>query len=422
MVFVACWIGLIPLAPVDSTEAASPPAITVRVAPGPYLVGRAIALDVTLDRAGAGEVVGSVEPPRIPQADLFAVDLAAPGSKPEVLARFVLVPRRSGGSTIPAFRVRVGDRQVGSKPHSITVVNVPPGGRPPSFLGGVGAFRVASRLDSTTVRVGQPVEVEITMTGTAAAGSNLVPDLSGWSALGPAFQVRDSSTRVDRSDPPTRTFRYRVRPTKPGRAVLPPVPLAAFDPLSRGYVTRYTSSLPLVVESPPRFDPARVDFGPNAPSTGDPKVAARRVGAGLAALVAAGGGLASWLGWPVIKRRVERYRAGRPFDWRREASRLSSEIPEGTDPVEVAEAVSGRFARAIEAATKTRVAVLTPLEAEAAVMAITDDLDLSEAAERLVARLDRIRFDPDAEATVGDRGLVAEAVAVFRAIGGHSRN
>ncbi len=419
MVFVACWIGLSSVALVDPTEAAPPPAITVRVAPGPYLVGQGITLEVTVDRAGAGEIVGSVEPPRIAQVDLFPVAPADSGSKPEILARFTLVPRRPGGLTIPPFRVRVGERLVASRPTSIAVANVPVGGRPPSFLGGVGAFRVAARVEPSTVRVGQPVEVEITMIGTAAAGSNLVPDLSGWSTLGPSFQIRDSSSQVDRSDPTTRTFRYRVRPTKPGRAVLPPVPLAAYDPLSRGYVTRYTPSLPLTIESPPRFDPARVDFGPNVSTGEGPNPISRRVGVGLAALVACGGG---YVLWPVIRRRIDRYRLGLAFNWLYEANRLPKEILAGADRLKVAEAVADRFARAIAQASKTRVAVLTPIEAEAAVMAITDDFELSKAAERMVTKLDQIRFDPDAEATVGDLGLVAEAVAVFKAIGRHQKS
>ena len=414
------WLGLLSLyllnQPVASSLPQSAGAVKVKLAPGPYWVGQGIALDLLSDGADERESRGDVEPPRIPQADLVAVDPARSGPAPGVLARFFLVPRRSGGLTIPPFRVRRGGHVVASKPSTVAVANLPSNGRTPAFLGGVGDFRVTGQVEPKSVRVGEPVEVEIRMSGLAAVGSNLTPDVSPWLKLVPAFQIRETSSQLDRDDPPTRTYRYRLRPTKPGRAVLPPIPLAAFDPDSKGYTTRYTPSLVVTIEGPPRFDPSRIDFGTDSNRGATSNDSRRQVALGLALSVGSVG-VVCGLAWPAVRRRIERYWAGRPVNWRSEAARLARLNRDRNDPIQLAEKINDRFARAIALATKQPVAVLTPEEAESAVRALTNDEELSRKAGRLVAALDQARFDPDAEATVGDRNPVAEAVAVFQAIG-----
>jgi len=420
MAYRFCWLGLLGLSLLDQPVASSPPrgggAVKVKLAPGPYLVGQGITLDVISDQANERESLGEVEPPRIPQADLVAVDPARSGPAGGVLARFFLVPRRSGNLTIPPFRVRQGGHVVASKPSIVSVANPSPNGRTPAFLGGVGDFRVAGQVEPKSVRVGEPVEVEIKMSGLAAVGSTLTPDVSPWLKLAAAFQIRDTSSHLDRSDPPTRTYRYRLRPTQPGRAVLPPIPLAAFDPGSKGYTTRYTPSLVVTIEGPPRFDPSRIDLGTDSMRGATSNDLRRRVALGLA-LSVGGAGVALGVAWPTLRRRIARFRVDRPVSWRSEASRLARATLDLRNRIEVAEEVADRFARAIALATKQPVAVLTPEEAESAVLALTNDERLSRKAGRLVAALDEARFDPDAEATVGDRNPVAEAVAVFRAIG-----
>src|SRR5205823_405979 len=68
------------------------------------------------------------------------------------------------------------------------------------------------------------------------------------------------SVAVD--SPPSRRFRYRIRPTRAGTASLPPVAIAAFDPRAARYVTKVTSSLPIRVVAVPKFDPATLAYRP----------------------------------------------------------------------------------------------------------------------------------------------------------------
>ena len=273
-VFVV-WLGLVSSLPAPAVEpgALAPGTIRLQIEPGPYLVGQAIRLDLiqrdraTLDERGD---LLQIDPPRVPQADLLPVQRDQSASSkldPTILARFVLVPRRVGRWSVPSFRVRRGDQNAATKPVTINVANVPASGRTPAFLGGVGSFEVASAVTPGVTRVGSPVEFQITMTGPAALGSNQNPDLSTWSRLAPSFQVREASHAVEPGDPPTRTWRYRLRPMQPGRAVLPPIPVAAFDPAANHFATRYTPSLTLQVEAQPRFDPGQVKLGPTTHET-----------------------------------------------------------------------------------------------------------------------------------------------------------
>ena len=86
----------------------------------------------------------------------------------------------------------------------------------------------------------------------------------GRSSLAPGFRVEPLPDQLEGVDPPVRTFRYRLRPAKSGRVVLPPVAVAAFDPTTRRYATRVTASLPIQVEEPPRFDPGSLSYLPFA--------------------------------------------------------------------------------------------------------------------------------------------------------------
>ena len=397
------WLGLIALI----LPAGSNPRIEVRLSPDPYLVGQAITVDVAVTPRGAG----AVAPPAIPGAELQPVAPAPVGTADDGAdhRRFVLVPTRAGPLAIPPFRTVRDGRALASRTTTIAVTSVPPGGRTAAFLGGVGEFRVAASVEPNAVRVGQPVEFRITLTGPAAAGSGQSPDLSGWARLPPAFEVRGATTQVDDGDPPARTFRYRLRPTRPGRAVLPPVAVAAFDPGARRYATRTTASLVVDVAETPRFDPATVDY-PFTP-TRRPVVAPV-----MAGMILAGGALA--VGWLVVRHRLRRARRAQAVNWRNEANGLRRWAAADRDPVEGAGEVAGRLASAIGRGTGQSVAVLTPPEAEAAILDLTQDVDLARRAAALVATSDRLRFDPATDATAGDLGeLVAEAVAVFEAIG-----
>ena len=241
-------------------------ALSVRseMGPGPYFVGQGFELRI-------GVVAGSqrpkIEPPRIAGARTWKIGT---GRRPitsshigsvvahesSVLTRFRVVPERAGTLEIPAIPVQLKDRLGRSKARSVSIQTVPLLGRPAEFLGGVGRFELHAEASPQVVRVGQELELRITVTGPAAWGMTDRPDLGALrSASGSACGSSPNRMKRPTSRPAVRSS-YRLRPIHAGEAVLPPLAIAAFDPSVSRYVTRVTTGLFIRVVAVPSFDPA----------------------------------------------------------------------------------------------------------------------------------------------------------------------
>src|SRR6202044_2483611 len=171
--------------------------------------------------------------------------------------RFRVVARRPGTLEIPSIRARLGDSSGRSRPLRVSIRPVPAGGRSAEFLGGVGRFALSAEAVPAVVRVGQELEFRITVTGRAAWGMTDRPDLKRFARLKIGLRIEPRSGDLT-PEPPSRTFVYRLRPTRPGEEVLPPVSIAAFDPSTSRYVTRASPSVPIKVVAVPSFDPATI--------------------------------------------------------------------------------------------------------------------------------------------------------------------
>jgi hypothetical protein len=362
------------LAPI--VVASDPLQVTAVLPPKPYYVGQGIEVAVEV---GPGPGPPAVEPPRIKGAEVFSIppDPARPST-----SRFVVVPAHAGPLDLPAFRARSGDRSGASKSTRLAVANVPPEGRTSAFLGGVGPFEVRAEAKPSDVRPGETLEFRVSLSGPAAWGSVRRLDLSGWAS--PTLKVEALADSFQAAGVPIRTFRYRVRPLKPGRLVLPPFAVAAFDPATRRYATKTTSGVAIRVEEPPRFDPSRLDYGPIAlsdkglrPSMVALLVATFAVGSGSA--------LVAWL----VARGRRRSRASLP---RRLALELARGLEGGGDEVEAARAVVEALTTYLHRVGGRPSGVLTPLEALAGFERLTGDPALAATAEALVSRCDRARY------------------------------
>ena len=62
------------------------------------------------------------------------------------------------------------------------------------------------------------------------------------------------------NEPPSRTFVYRIRPTRAGDVVLPPVSIAAFDPELARYITKTTQGIPIKVVAVAAFNTKALDY------------------------------------------------------------------------------------------------------------------------------------------------------------------
>jgi hypothetical protein len=294
----------------------------------------------------------------------------------------------------------------------IDVRGLPVLGRPAGFLGGVGAFAVEAEASPSTLRVGQDLTYTIRVTGPAARGMSGAPDLARFAQIPLGLEIKPLP--IDAQDqPPTRWFRYRIRPTRPGAAPLPPLAIAAFDPSSERYVTKVTSSIPIRVVDVPKFDPATLDYRPPPNTAASPHVLApvERV-RGLAALVA---GIVAILALTLVARTARRRRRSDP-------GRLLLRRARGLDPrqeaTEAARLITDALAEYLEQTMGRPQGALTPSEAESALTQVTHPAELAGRTAGLVAACDQARYsgcDPDTAA------LVAAARQLFAELGARKR-
>ena len=397
MTRIATWLGLgLIFAP--PADGSNPLPIRVIVAPRPHFVGQAIEVQVEVDPARGTPIV---EPPRVPGADV--VRLPSDPARPSV--RFVVIPGRAGPLDLPPFRARSGDRSGASRPVKLTVANVPTDGRPSAFLGGVGPFEVGAEAEPAGVRLGESLEARITVSGPAAFGSVRPPSVAEWSS--PALKIEAKGDRIEAGKVPVRTFLYRIRPLKPGTVRLSPVAIAAFDPTTRRYATRATSSLAIRVEEPPRFDPAILGEPPASTAPTSPRSVTVALAAGGLA-VASGSILAAWM---VARRR----RARRPVDPRKLAVELANGLSDPVDEIEAARAVAEALTAYLHRVGGRTPGALTPPEAGSGFDRLFGDAGLASGAESLLSRCDRARFGGETEES---SGLIAEGRRFFEAVAG----
>ncbi len=152
--------------------------VEVEVEGGVHYVGQGIELRVGVVARG---IRPELDPPVIAGAEVWPIGT---GLKPisvsgigSVMAetnvfvnRFRIVPRRAGTLEVPSIRARLKDRIGRGRPVRVTVRPLPPEGRPPEFLGGVGRFAIQVGAAPRSVRVGQELDYRITVTGPAAWG------------------------------------------------------------------------------------------------------------------------------------------------------------------------------------------------------------------------------------------------------------
>jgi len=279
-----------------------PLAVQARVRPGAYYVGQAVDLSVSVV---AGVERPAVTPPAVPGVEVAFVkdDPLRPISvsgigevvsqKALFRSHFRLIARRAGPVRVPPISARLGNKTGASAPLTVQIRDLPEAGRTGDFLGGVGPFEVDARVEPAAVRPGQVLEYRVSVEGPAARGGTAAPSVARLERSPLGFRIERRPDQAV-SDPPSRTYVYRLWPTRVGQTTLPPVSIAAFDPQTGRYVTKVTPSLPVRVADAPRFDPDSLTYEPHAVGTvartggNGARIAWLAVGAGAAAAVGFG--------------------------------------------------------------------------------------------------------------------------------------
>lgn len=178
-------------------------------------------------------------------------------------AERIVIPRRSGAITLgPAtvdaeVEVRpaetIFDRRqtrrtvVPSDPLTINVKPLPDKGRPGNFNGLVGRYSIAATATPLEVGVGDPINLEIRVTG-PLPGAVPEPALDRQDSLAGSFRVTtegQSATTEGR----TRIFRKTLRVAREDVGEIPPIELPYFDTRSGEYVVARSAPIPLTVRA-----------------------------------------------------------------------------------------------------------------------------------------------------------------------------
>ena len=158
-------------------------------------------------------------------------------------------------------------RAIASQPLVLEVLPLPPAGRPAGFGGAVGRFTVSASVDKDRVKVGDAVNLSISVQGAGnlkAMGELSLPALPSWRVFEPATSVNQQK-QADLVQG-SKVIRTVLVPRVSGDLVIPAITFAYFDPGRREYVQ--ARSAPLTVSVAPG-DPgaAAVAYGaPAAPA------------------------------------------------------------------------------------------------------------------------------------------------------------
>jgi hypothetical protein len=400
--------------------------VRIEVVGGTHYVGQGFELGVAV--MGAGQRP-EVAPPAIAGADVWLIrnELrpisisgigAVVGESNIFVSRFRVVPRRAGTLEIPSIRARLKDRTGRSRPVRVTVGPVPPEGRPAGFLGGVGRFTLGAEASPRSVRVGQELDYRITVTGPAAWGMTGRPELKHFDRLGPGLRI-DPRPTERQNEPPSRTFVYRLRPTRPGEAVLPPVAIAAFDPGTGRYITRVTPGVPIRVVAVPAFDSGTIpDLGATGGPDAWPTTVMKWAGVVGSALLLSGAAVA--IAWVRRRARVAG-RIGGPGAARRLAGRTAHRLAAASTqpPQDLALKVGSALIRYLQVADGRPPGALTPDEAREGVARCTGSEELGARAARIVGRCDGLLYRDAPGPPEDPEGFRRDARGLFEALGGH---
>ena len=403
-----CAFGMLAASASDDEDAA----LSVRVQPpgGVHYVGESLHFTVTVL---ASSERPELSVPRVPNLDvaLVATDLervsaTAIGNLVETKNfyryRYRVVAQRAGNLEFPPVTARDKGRSGTSRAVRFKVQDVPHDQRPRAFLGGVGAFELAAEAIPAVLRVGQTLEYRIRMSGPGALASHGAPALPplGKLSVEPDVEPMEAESVAE---PPSRLFRYRLRPTRAGEAVLPPVAVATFDPRTARFVTKVTPGVSVRVVDVPRFAATDLQYGASRPAAKGGKgvtLPAPLPYAGVGLIVAALGVLYRLN--RVARREVDRACAA--------AARRARELPPDEPPHILARWIADGLVEYLYLATDRAGGALTPGEADEGIAAATADPELAAQARRLVECADRACYGPG---DVSSAELAARGRAVF---------
>ncbi len=129
---------------------------------------------------------------------------------------------------------------------TIRVKDLPEQGKPASFNGAVGSFKINTQISSNKLKVGDSFTFTITISGKGNLNQFDAPSLPELTN----FRVMDPETKETYNDDKvsgTKVVKYLVIAQEKGNYEIPSIEFSYFDPWQKKYVIRKTASYPITV-------------------------------------------------------------------------------------------------------------------------------------------------------------------------------
>ena len=149
-----------------------------------------------------------------------------------------------------AFFARRQNRLLTPPPIQLVVKPLPENGKPASFQGAVGSFRLSATIDKNKVKQNEPVTLKMVIEGEGNIETITRPKIPALTG----FKTYDADTnsklfQTGNVIGGTKTFEVVFIPKESGDSFVPPLEFAFFDPRQEKYVTLNTPNFPIQVEA-----------------------------------------------------------------------------------------------------------------------------------------------------------------------------
>ena len=150
-----------------------------------------------------------------------------------------------------------------SDPIPIEVLPLPATGKPEQFTGAVGQYQMTTTVEPNRAKIGDPMELRISLAGSGALDNTPVPEPVSWNG----FKTHPATSEIEYTDlrhlSSRKQFKRMIIPTDSKLTHVPALQFSYFDPVTEQYVTLTTPPTPVEItgNTPPnpRGDPPAPD-------------------------------------------------------------------------------------------------------------------------------------------------------------------
>lgn len=165
-----------------------------------------------------------------------------------------------------------------AKAITVKIKEVPRDGRPDSYLGAVGRFRLSADLSPhkpQVVKTGDPMTLVLSLRGEGSLDAATAPDLSKIPAIEKNFKIYDATEQTKNGE---KQFTYSLRPLTPGLTEFPPIEAAYFNPKTEQFETLRTEAVPIEIAKGDKLAGRDIVASPNVASQSAKEIETRREG------------------------------------------------------------------------------------------------------------------------------------------------